>query len=114
MMPQEFQKEVLFGLENLNRVKNDIDSFHAGMAAAPMRNSALAYAGMGYYNALEHLMVRTLKFLEITLPAGAASHQMILAKFQNALVMLGVSFLTLAYLNVCWVFAMWQQKYMAF
>lgn len=79
-----------------------------------MRNSALAYAGMGYYNALEHLMVRTLKFLEITLPAGAASHQMILAKFQNALVMLGVSFLTLAYLNVCWVFAMWQQKYMAF
>jgi hypothetical protein len=72
-------------------VKSDIDTFQAGMAAPPMRNSALAYASMGYYNALEHLMIRTLKFLEITLPTGAASHQMILAEFQNALTTLNTS-----------------------
>ena len=92
MTPQEFQKELLFGLENLGKVKNEIDAFQRSPADPEMRNSAIAYACIGYFNALEHLMVRLLKFLKATLPTGPTSHQMILTQFQEALVNLSVPF----------------------
>lgn len=92
MMPLEFQKEVLFGLENLEKVKCDIDAFQISSATPNMRNSALTYACMGYFNALEHLMIRMLKFLKINLPMGPTSHQMILAEFQNVPSKLNVAF----------------------
>jgi hypothetical protein len=57
-----------------------------------MRNSALAYAAMGYFNALEHLMIRLLKFLGIALPIGPASHQKILELFQNTLNKINVQY----------------------
>lgn len=47
---------------------------------------------MGYFNALEHMMIRVLKALEIALPSGSASHQMILNEFQHALDQLNISF----------------------
>ncbi len=83
MSPLEFQKELLFGLENPHKVKSAIDAFQEGAASPEMRKSALAYAGMGYFNALEHLMIRVLKFHQITIPTGSTSHQMILTAFQN-------------------------------
>jgi hypothetical protein len=46
----EFQKEVLFGLENLEKVKRDIEAFQISPATPHMRNSALTYACMGYFN----------------------------------------------------------------
>lgn len=67
MAPKEFQKELLFGLENLEKVKNDIDTFQRSTADSGIRNSAIAYALIGYFNALEHLMIRLLKFLKATL-----------------------------------------------
>jgi hypothetical protein len=93
MTPQELEKEVQFGLENLEKVKRDIDDFQTSPATPQMRNSALVYACMGYFNALEHLMIRVLKFLKLTLPAGSASHQMILTEFQHALNKLNISFI---------------------
>jgi len=72
-----------FGLENLRKVKSDIDAFQKEVAAPELRKSALAYACMGYFNALEHLMIRVLKFNRMAIPTGPTSHQMILTNFQN-------------------------------
>lgn len=83
MKPLEFQQELLFGLENLQKVKSEVDAFQKETGSTEMRQSALAYAGMGYFNALEHLMIRVLKFHRITIPTGSTSHQMILTAFQK-------------------------------
>ncbi len=83
MNPLAFQNELQFGLENLHKVKNDIDAFQKEETAPEMRKSALAYACMGYFNALEHLMIRVPKFKHAPIPTGMTSHQMILTSFQN-------------------------------
>lgn len=92
MTPQEFRQELLFGLENLQKVKNNIDDFQTTGSTPQMRNSATTYACMGYFNALEHMMIRLLKFSGTTLPSGPASHQLILAEFQNAIAKISVPF----------------------
>ena len=42
---------------------------------------ALTYECLGYYNAIEHLMIRFLKYLSIELPTGKFSHRDTLRQF---------------------------------
>ncbi len=92
MTPEVFKQEIAFGLENLERVKDDIVRFHASRAETSLRSSALAYACIGYFNALEHLMLRSLKFWNAVLPSGPSSHQMALNEFRNLLEKLNLPF----------------------
>ena len=40
-----------------------------------MKVSALTYECLGYYNAIEHLIIRLLKYLKIEIPSGPFSHR---------------------------------------
>ncbi len=82
MQASEFKSQVEFGLENLDRVHANLNKFSAKAEDDEFRLSALAYECMGYYNAIEHLMIRALKFSNITIPTGAYSHRDTLSAFQ--------------------------------
>ena len=81
MNSTEVQQELAFGLENLERVYQNIIRFTALVVEPDLKTSALTYECLGYYNALEHLMVRVLKALAYDIPSGAFSHRETLKLF---------------------------------
>ena len=80
MTAQQFRQEIQFGLENLEKVRSDINAFQSSPADAKMRDSAL-----------EHLVIRVLKPRGVALPTGPTSHQMILNTFQDVLAKLNIA-----------------------
>ena len=48
-----------------------------------MKTSALTYECLGYYNAIEHLLIRVLKFRRIEIPSGPFSHRDTLKTFET-------------------------------
>jgi len=85
MPSKEIVKELTFGLENLVRVHAQILSFVRLDASEPLKTSALTYECVGYYNALEHLIIRVLKYLQRAMPSGEFSHRDTLRAFEVVL-----------------------------
>jgi hypothetical protein len=83
MALDELLQEINFGLENLASVYQHIVQFSALQSDQKLKTSALAYECLGYYNAVEHLMIRVLKNLDREIPTGAFSHRDVLKAFQN-------------------------------
>lgn len=83
MALDDLQQEVNFGLENLAKVYQNIAQFSASKSDSKIKTSALAYECLGYYNAVEHLMIRILKYLDREIPTGAFSHRDVLKTFQS-------------------------------
>lgn len=82
MRTDEFKAQIEFGLENLDKIHGNIKRFIAKESEEDFKLSALAYECMGYYNAIEHLIIRVLKFSKIEIPSGAYSHRDTLTVFQ--------------------------------
>ncbi|MDB9526286.1 nucleotidyltransferase domain-containing protein [Oscillatoria sp. CS-180] len=79
------KQEIAFGLENLNKVYDNIETFSKLEVEPKIKVSALTYECLGYYNAIEHLIIRFLKYLSIDLPTGKFSHRDTLRKFDSLL-----------------------------
>ena len=79
------KQEIAFGLENLTKVYVNIETFSQLDVDPKIKVSALTYECLGYYNAIEHLIIRTLKYLNIELPSGKFSHRDILRQFEIVL-----------------------------
>ncbi|NEP20031.1 MAG: hypothetical protein F6J97_24610 [Leptolyngbya sp. SIO4C1] len=75
------KQEVAFGLENLNKIYGNIETFAKLEVDPKIKISALTYECLGYYNAIEHLIIRFLKYLSIELPTGKFSHRDTLRQF---------------------------------
>lgn len=75
MEAAELRSQVDFGLENLDKIFQNIQKFSKDEIAQDLKVSALAYECLGYYNAIEHLMIRFLKFSKSEIPIGAFSHR---------------------------------------
>jgi hypothetical protein len=63
MALDDLRQEINFGLENLAKVYHNIVQFSALQSDTKLKTSALAFECLGYYNAVEHLMIRILKYL---------------------------------------------------
>ena len=83
MSLETLEQEINFGLENLEKVYQNILEFAGLDTNKQVKRSALAYECLGYYNAIEHLMIRILKYLDLTLPSGQFSHRETLKIFEN-------------------------------
>ncbi len=79
----ELQKEIDFGLENLEKVYARILHFTQQEIDVGVKTSALTYECLGYYNAIEHLFIRILKFRRIGIPSGPFSHRDTLRAFET-------------------------------
>ena len=85
MSVSELRGEVEFGLENLEKISLSISSFAQQQLDERVKTSALSYECLGYYNAIEHLMIRILKHLRIEIPFGPFSHRDTLKTFEALL-----------------------------
>jgi hypothetical protein len=65
MKASDFRDEINFGLENLDKVFRDISYFAAQEIENQIKVSASAYGCMGYYNAIEHFIIRVIKQLYV-------------------------------------------------
>lgn len=83
MSRAELRREIDFGLENLDKVYTRIRQFFQQEIDAGVKTSALTYECLGYYNAIEHLFIRMLKFRRIGIPSGPFSHRDILKTFET-------------------------------
>lgn len=81
----ELNKEINFGLENLDRIYQTILKFTEQKIEEDVRTSALTYECFGYYNAVEHLIIRLIKHFGLTAPSGQFSHRDILRLFKDFL-----------------------------
>jgi hypothetical protein len=86
MSPTEFAQEMAFGLENLSAIFERNNSFANSDAPVELKMSALIYERQGYYNAIEHLMIRTLKYRQQEIPTGAFSHRDTLNVFSSIVI----------------------------
>lgn len=71
----ELRNELNFGLENLESIYQCISEFSRQEIEERVKISALTYECLGYYNAIEHLIIRLLKHLKIEIPSGPFSHR---------------------------------------
>ena len=85
MKKKELKKEVEFGIENLDKIFNRILHFEKLVLDDRVKVSAFAYECLGYYNAIEHLIIRILKYSRVEIPSGSFSHKKILMSFENKL-----------------------------
>lgn len=85
MTRDELQREIEFGLSNLERVFQAIVAFATSTASEDLKTSAVAFECVGYYNAIEHLILRIFKYLNIPKPMGASSHRDTLRGFERLL-----------------------------
>lgn len=83
MSKAELRREIDFGLENLEKVYARIRQFAQQEIDAGVKTSALTYECLGYYNAIEHLFIRILKFQRIGIPSGPFSHRDTLKTFET-------------------------------
>lgn len=77
----ELRNELNFGLENLESIYQSISKFSQQEIEERVKVSALTYECLGYYNAIEHLIIRVLKHLKIEIPFGPFSHRDTLKAF---------------------------------
>jgi hypothetical protein len=89
-MSDEFQHEIAFGLENLERVKTTLLQIARQDLPLFVMDPALAYECVGYYNASEHLMLRFVKHQKLPKPSGAATHKDTLRLFEEIATRQGV------------------------
>ena len=82
MSVNELRGEISFGLENPDTIYQNILDFAQQEIGQRVKLSALAYECLGYYNAIEHLIIRTLKHLGIAIPSGQFSHRDTLRAFE--------------------------------
>ncbi len=87
----DLKKEVKFGLENLNKIYKSIKYISESKAEELLRIPALTYESFGYYNAIEHLILRLTKYLKIPTQSGAFSHKKTLANFNELIQTLNLS-----------------------
>ncbi|MEM6451763.1 MAG: nucleotidyltransferase domain-containing protein [Cyanobacteria bacterium P01_D01_bin.105] len=85
------KQEIAFGLENLNKVHSNIETFSKLEVDPRIKVSALTYECLGYYNAIEHLIIRFLKYLGIELLTGKFSHRDTLRQFDSLLNKKGIT-----------------------
>jgi hypothetical protein len=71
----EVEQEIRFGVENLVKIYEKVTRLVSLELEPSVKIAALAYECFGYYNALEHIMIRFLKYLKVPLPIGASSHK---------------------------------------
>ncbi|WP_448541396.1 ribonuclease toxin HepT-like protein [Roseiflexus sp.] len=83
MNANELREQIMFGLENLERIHNTILTFVEKEVDEDIKTSALVYECMGYYNAIEHLIVRFLKHNDKDVPSGPFSHRDTLNAFKG-------------------------------
>jgi len=82
MNKTELEAEVNFGLENLQKIYERVVYISTRENEDPiLKVPALAYECLGYYNAIEHLMLRFIKFLKIPVSMGPFSHKKTLIQF---------------------------------
>jgi hypothetical protein len=62
-MNAEFKQEIRFGIESLDKVFASIMAIAAQDIPQSVKSPALAFECLGYYNALEHMMLRFIKEL---------------------------------------------------
>jgi hypothetical protein len=79
------EQEIHYGLENLSKVYERVTYFSSVDAVQAIKLSALTYECLGYYNAIEHLIIRFIKHLNLDLPSGALSHCDIFRVFERLL-----------------------------
>ena len=91
MSEHELQRSIDFGLENAERIHLRIATILQTTTSEEIKTSALAYECLGYYNAIEHLIVRIFKHLQIDIPTGPFSHRDTLARFESLLDEKGVA-----------------------
>ncbi len=77
----DLEQEIQFGLENLTKIYTGITLISASNVDSFIKTSALTYECFGYYNAVEHLLLRFIKYLKLARPAGASSHSETLKNF---------------------------------
>ncbi|MCS6886832.1 MAG: hypothetical protein NZQ09_01380 [Chloroflexus sp.] len=79
----ELRQEIAYGLENLERVYSNIAITMQATVDQRIKLAALAYDCSGYYNAVEHLMIRIIKYLRYSAPSGPASHKETIKLFRQ-------------------------------
>jgi hypothetical protein len=57
MSKTDLEKEVEFGLENLNKVYESINYISGSNAEGLLKVPAMTYECFGYYNAIEHIIL---------------------------------------------------------
>lgn len=82
MDENELRDEIRFGLENLGKVYLNISKFAQQDVDEEIKVAALTYECFGYYNAVEHLIVRILKQQKVKIPSGQFSHRDTLKSFE--------------------------------
>jgi hypothetical protein len=87
----DLKEEVGFGLENLNKVYESISYISESDAESLLKVPALTYECFGYYNAIEHLILRLTKYLKIPTPSGAFSHKETVTNFNELVKNLNIS-----------------------
>ncbi|GAB4440509.1 MAG: hypothetical protein Fur0044_36980 [Anaerolineae bacterium] len=82
MDESELRNEIRFGLENLAKIYLNISKFAQQDIDEEIKVAALTYECFGYYNAIEHLVIRILKHQKVRIPAGQFSHRDTLKSFE--------------------------------
>jgi hypothetical protein len=77
------REEIRFGLENLGKIYLNISKFAQQDTDEEIKVAALTYECFGYYNAVEHLIVRILKHQKVKIPSGQFSHRDTLKSFET-------------------------------
>lgn len=81
-MKADIENEIRFGLENLSKVYERIRYISSSEADTTLKISALTYECFGYYNAVEHLILRFIKYLKLSISSGSFSHKETLKSFR--------------------------------
>ena len=83
MSADELRKEVAFGAENLDKIFQRPSDFTQQELNEQVKVSALTYECLGYYNAVEQLIIRILKHLKLGISSGPFSHRDTLKAFEQ-------------------------------
>lgn len=92
MNVERLREEIEFGLSNLDEIHSRIQTFKDADVERQILQSALSYECIGYFNAIEHLIIRFLKNMGKPVPTGPSSHRDTLRLFRNILEEQGVDF----------------------
>ena len=87
----DLKNEVNFGLENLDKVYQSINYISSLDIDILAKIPALTYECFGYYNAVEHLILRLTKYLKIPTTGGAFSHKETVKNFNELISKLNIT-----------------------
>lgn len=85
MNVEGLREEIEFGLSNLDKIYSRIHAFRSADVDPQILQSALSYECIGYFNAIEHLIIRFLKSMRKPVPTGPTSHRDTLRLFESTL-----------------------------